>query len=105
MTEPPIEGNRALKILILRAISVDQDSVAGIVACSKGKVVETESWFRAAEFDEVVGFANDEALDRVFEGQLAQKGLSEFQLDAARKLTWEDVLRHYQTSTLQINII
>ena len=96
MANPPIDGNSAINILVLRAISLDQDAVAHLVACSKGKVVETESWFRAAEFEEVVDFANDEALKRVVKGQLAQEELTEEDLEKARQLSRVDVLRHYK---------
>ena len=71
MDKPPIDGNRGLMILVLRAVPLSQETVSLEVACHKGNVVEMERWFRSLSFNRAARFANDEAVNRAIERNLA----------------------------------
>jgi hypothetical protein len=96
MDKPPIDGNRGLMILVLRAVPLSQETVSLEVACHKGNVVEMERWFRSLSFNRAARFANDEAVNRAIERNLAGGLLKESDQKKARKMSWEDVLRHYR---------
>lgn len=90
--------DRDLAILILRTVSLSQDSVCLAVTCGKTTVNKVENWFKnQLAFKHAKSFSCDDAIQRVIEREFVSYGLTEDQLAKAKQIIGDDLLRHYRS--------
>ena len=98
---PPVKADRALSILILRVLHQTQDAVADIVCCRKNTVGNVETWFgKELTYPQAKAFVDDQAIKRLADRDFGYYGLVNEDLDRARQIAGDDILRHFRDDHL-----
>jgi hypothetical protein len=98
LVQRPIQANKALLVLVLRALGVSQGDVALMVHRRKAAVGHTEHWFsRDLSYSQAVTFADDQIVKQIAASEFASLGLTEEELEKAQRITGDDILRHFRT--------
>ena len=84
-----------LKVLLLRALGLSQDEVAGLLRCAKQSVGDVERWFKEDPQGEGMALLDNQRIRRLVGRDFPDLELEPSYLIRAGQITADDILLHY----------